>query len=108
MAATITTLDSYGKVPTAPAMVTNITIVPDTSYPAGGYAVGLTARLPKGATVAATVASYVVISTGAAVADGRAVYNEVTDKIQIFAIGTPAEASGDLSLNRVDLTVFSY
>lgn len=109
MAATITTVDSYGKVPTAPTYVTKITIVPDTSYPSGGYTVGLTARLPKGATVAATHCRYVVISTGQAVLAARAEYNSVTDKVQVITIGTtPAEATGDLSLNRIDLTVLSY
>ncbi len=109
MSATITTVDSFGKVPTAPTYVTKITIVPDTSYSTGGYTVGLTARLPKGATVAATSCNYVVISTGEAVIAARAIYNAVTDKVQIFTIGTtPAEASGDLHLNRIDMTVFSY
>src|SRR4051812_2299382 len=101
MAATITTVDSFGKVPTTPSYITHITVVPDTSYPSGGYTLGLTARLPKGATVAHVVCKYFVISTGAPVLAARAEYNAVTDKVQIITIGTtPAEASGDLSLNK--------
>lgn len=109
MAATITTVDSYGKVPTAPTYITHITVVPDTSYPANGYTVGLTARLPKGATVAAVVCDYFVVSTGVTVLAARAAYNATTDKVQIITIGTtPAEATGDLSLNKINMTVFSY
>ncbi len=108
MSATITTVDSYGKVPAQPSNITHITVVPDTSYPSGGYTVGLTARLPKGATFVNAHCRYVVTSTGEAVVDGRAEYNATTDKVQVFAIGTPAEASGDLHLNTIHITVLSY
>lgn len=109
MAATITKTNDYGRIPSAPAFVDTFTLVPDTSYPANGYTLGLAALLPKGVTVAAVHATVFVTSTGAAAAALRAAYNAATDKVQLFTIGTtPAEATGDQSANTVVITVFSY
>lgn len=109
MSATITKTNDYGRIPSAPAFVDTISIVPDTSYPANGYVVGLVALLPKGVTIARVDAGVAVTTTGAAAPGFRAAYNAVSDKVQVFTIGSsPAEASGDLSANTITLTVFSY
>lgn len=109
MSATITKTNDYGRIPSAPAFVDTFTIVPDTSYPSGGYTVGLASLLPKGVTIASTDAIVFVTSTGAPVLALRAQYNATSDKIQLVTIGSsPAEATGDQSANTIILTVFSY
>jgi hypothetical protein len=109
MAATITKTNDYGRVPSAPSFIDTFTVVPDTSYPSGGYLMGLVALLPKGVTIAKVDAGIVVTSTGALDPGFRAAYNVATDKVQIFTIGTsPVEASGNLSTDTVTVTVFSY
>lgn len=109
MSATITKTNDYGRIPSAPAFVDTISIVPDTSYPSNGYTVGLVALLPKGVTIASVFATVFVTSTGAAAPALRAAYNATTDKIQLFTIGaSPAEATGDQSANTIILTVLSY
>lgn len=109
MSATITKTNDFGRIPSAPTFVDTITVVPDTSYPANGYVVGLVALLPKGATIAHVNAGIVVTSTGVVTPGFRASYNALTDKIQVFTIGaSPAEATGDLSLNTITITVFAY
>lgn len=109
MSATITKTNDTGRVPSAPLFLDTISIVPDTSYPANGYVVGLVALLPKGVTIARVDAGIGVTSTGVLAPGFRAAYNASTDKVQVFTIGSsPAEATGDLSANTITLTVFSY
>lgn len=109
MSATITKTNDTGRVPSAPLFLDTISIVPDTSYPANGYVVGLVALLPKGVTIARVDAGIAVTTTGVLAPGFRAAYNAATDKVQVFTIGSsPAEATGDLSANTITLTVFAY
>jgi hypothetical protein len=111
MAATITKTNDFGRIPSAPSFVDTITVVPDTSYTTGGYTVGLTALLPKGVTVAHVTANAVVTSTGELAPTLRAAYNVVTDKIQLFTVGSsPAEvaSASNQSANTITITVFGY
>jgi hypothetical protein len=109
MAATITKTNDYGRIPSAPAFVDTFTVVPDTSYPSGGYTLGLVALLPKGVTIASVLLTMVVTSTGAVDPGFRATYNATTDKVQVYTIGSsPAEATGNLSTDTITVTVFSF
>lgn len=108
---TITSVDAYGGIPSAPAFVNHITVVPGTSaVTSGGFAVDLTTYIGAGRTVAFVLAQGAVTSTGALEPAVRWAYNSASGKLQAFSIGTtPAEiTTGDYSATTVHLLVFSY
>lgn len=112
MAATvITSVDAFGGIPSAPAFVNHITVVPGTSaVTSGGFAIDLTTYIGKGRTVAAVIAKGTVTSTGALDPAVRWDYNVTSGKLQVFEVdNVPAEiTSGDYTTTTVHLLVFAY
>jgi hypothetical protein len=109
MAITVTTPDNTGGAPSAPRFLHRFNVALDASYPAGGYLLGLQARIGAGKTIASVDCQGVVIASG--FPDTRRYqYDRTADKLvgQKAADGTELAAATDLSLIRVEVAVESY
>lgn len=97
MAITVTNESRGGKSPSAPTFVDEINILCDNTYPAGGWEVGLAAKLPSNAAVLAAFVDDVEL-TGY-----QFQYDRVNDKLMVFeckgAVGAMTELATATALN---------
>lgn len=109
MAIAVTTPDNFGGIPSAPSFTHRLNVVLDASYPAGGYLLGLQARVGAGKTIGPVHMRGVVTASG--FPDLRYyAYDRVADKLVAIKADGSAEvaATTDLSAITVEVDVGSY
>lgn len=107
MPITVTIPSVGGAAPSAPLYHQRLNVVLDNSYPAGGYLLGLQARIGAGKSIISVQARGVVTSSG--FPDVRSYeYNATTDKL-VALTGARADvaAATDLSTVTVEVLVTS-
>lgn len=109
MAITVSTYAGRGGKTSAPTFVSEINVLCDDSYPAGGWELSLAEYLPSGAAIIGAFVDDHVELTGY-----QFVYDRASDKLKVFECAASGNPMGELATaaaldgKNIRLVVLSY